>query len=144
MTDTEGRLREVRAAFDAWMASPPTGPLSSWDDEFIERMRAALFGSSDPASFDAIADAVFIEEAARRGLRVYRLMDGSSDPEAALFAALDAEGWFRGMDTRDATRAAAKLYARLVETFGSSDPETPWGADDDGDHSAFTHGDDAP
>jgi hypothetical protein len=35
-------------------------------------------------------------------------------PEADLFAALDAEGWFRGLDTAEATRATKKVYARLA------------------------------
>lgn len=35
-------------------------------------------------------------------------------PEADLFAALDAEGWFRGISTAEATRATKKLYDRLA------------------------------
>ena len=34
-------------------------------------------------------------------------------PEADLFAALDAEGWFRGLTTAEATRYTHKVYARL-------------------------------
>lgn len=42
-------------------------------------------------------------------------------PEAMLFAALDAEGWFRGQDTADCRRATKKLYDRLAALSKASE-----------------------
>src|SRR4051812_24918786 len=78
------------------------------------------WGLSADSTMRALRDALARSESpSPEALDVERARLLARWPEADLFAALDAEGWFRGMETGEASRATSKVYARLArsETF---------------------------